>query len=468
MFSFRPPIRSVLRNLILLPGLIVPLAATGFAQTIVQARQADQFVDSMGVNVHMESSSLPYSNYTLINEKLGDLGLRHFRDEINDTESSFVEEIKRIGALGYSLCGLIEGGNDYPPAGTRLDPSAVAMMIHNLRPTIEAVEGPNEPDNASFVYGPNARPYPQGAIEESVDLWNIVREHPEISDLPVLGMSEGSAQDFAQLADATHHQPVNFVTFGNMHAYQGGFVGDSGLAHLYIPDAQAWIGSKPLWTTEMGYHNHTGYLSDGEQQGVSQRASAIYLPIAFLSGFSQGVLRTFSYELIDEPDACSAGVPSGECQYGLLNRDFTPKPAFTAVKNLVAILSERGAPDFQPGSLEVTFSGAPQTLRYTLLQKSSGAYYLALWNDVRVYRTARLNNDGTVLPGKDLYPPNVPITVTFSTAKNFTIYSPNDATGSLPTDAYTLSKTPRSIDVALSPHLLLIRIVAENAAAKND
>jgi hypothetical protein len=37
-----------------------------------------------------------------------------------------------------------------------------------------------------------------------------------------------------------------------------------------------------------------------KQQGVSQLASAVYLPTAFLSGFRLGVARTFSYDLIDE------------------------------------------------------------------------------------------------------------------------------------------------------------------------
>jgi hypothetical protein len=47
--------------------------------------------------------------------------------------------------LGYTLCGLIEGGNDYPPLGTKLEASAVVPMIRHLLPTIVAVEGPNEP-----------------------------------------------------------------------------------------------------------------------------------------------------------------------------------------------------------------------------------------------------------------------------------------------------------------------------------
>lgn len=114
------PLRSIHRLpqklvRVVVTGLIVALAATGCAQTPIQARLADQFIDSMGVNVHMEYAKTPYKNYALINRKLQELGIHHFRDEINDPDPAFVDELKRSGQLGYALCGLIEGGNDYPP-----------------------------------------------------------------------------------------------------------------------------------------------------------------------------------------------------------------------------------------------------------------------------------------------------------------------------------------------------------------
>ena len=453
--------------------LVIATSATGWAQITIQARAAGQFVDSMGVNVHLESQHLPYGNYFVINQRLESLGMRHIRDEINRADpsfkdESFVDEIQSAGGLGYKLCGLIEGGNDYPRHGSRLKSDHVVPMIERLLPTIDAVEGPNEPDDGGFVY--DGVPYPHGAINESKDLWEIVKGDSDISDLPVLAMSEGSPQDFERLADITHHEVVNYARYGNMHAYQSGLEGDWGLTQTYIPDAQSWTGSKPLWTTEMGYHNYTRYLSNGEQQGVSQRASAIYLPIAFLEGFHQGVLRTFSYELIDEVDDpqlsrdCTKSkfglsYCSGEGHYGLLNYDGRPKPAFTALQNLIMLLREPEVKDFAAaGALTISLSGAPPTMRYTLLQKSNGAYYLALWNDVRVYELAKQTKSGVVL-GKDLYPPAVPVTLTFSSQKDFTVYAPSDTSGVNPTDRYTISRTLSSISLDLPPKVLLIKIV---------
>ena len=445
-------------------------AATCFAQTRIQAREADRFVNSMGINVHMESTSNPYNDYAAVNQYLRVLGMRHFRNEINQADPlspfynpAFVAELLDIGEFGYSLCGLMEGGNDYPipPGSSRLSASHVVPMIQSLKPVIEAVEGPNEPDDVApwscqagaFCY--DGVPYPQGAIDESVDLWSIVRDNAEISDLPIVVMSEGSPQDFKTLAGRTP-PASDYANFGNMHAYQGGRVGDANLSG-YMAAARELTRKDPLWTTEMGYHNNTHYLSDGEQQGVSERASAIYLPIAFLSGFSRGVVRTFSYELLNE--AKEPPTDSGEGYYGLLTYDGKPKPAYTTLKNLISLLSEPGSGEFDPVSLEVKFSGAPTAMHYTLLQKSTGAFYLAIWNDVSVYRIAYQTAQGRQIPGKDLYPQKVPVTVTFSEPHAFTVYAPNDASGVEPTDAYTTATTPRSLTLNLPAKVLLVKIV---------
>jgi hypothetical protein len=128
------------------------------------------------------------------------------------------------------------------------------------------------------------------------------------------------------------------------------------------------------------------------------------------------------------------------------------------LKNLIALLRERKVKDFQPGSLSIDFSGAPSTMGYTLLEKSSGHYYLALWNDIKVYRVATSATE----PGKDLYPQNVPVTLRFSAPQSFVVYAPNDASGVNPTNAYTISVTTRSIQIELPAKVLLIKIVGKS------
>ena len=139
-----------MRQTILLTLLLALTTGPVLAQTTVQARRASDFVYSTGVNVHLEYSGTPYQHYAGINSRLIELGMHHVRDEINDTANrQFVSELRQMKTMGYSVCGLIEGGNDYPPAGEGLESRKVVPMIQNLLPSIDAVEGPNEPDDST-------------------------------------------------------------------------------------------------------------------------------------------------------------------------------------------------------------------------------------------------------------------------------------------------------------------------------
>src|SRR5207244_4299220 len=95
--------------------------------------------------------------------------------------------------------------------------------------------------------------------------------------------------------------------------------------------------------------------------------------------------RTFDYELLDEhPDPPRQNI---EANFGLLRNDFSEKPAFVALKRLIALLRDPG-PSFKPGSLGYTIKGAPSTLRQVLLQKRDGSFDLAIWNEVSIWDPA--------------------------------------------------------------------------------
>ena len=56
----------------------------------------------------------------------------------------------------------------------------------------------------------------------------------------------------------------------------------------------------------------------------------------------------------------------------------SPKPAFTALKNLIALLRDDGSA-FKAASLSYSLNGYVNNLHHTLLQKRDGSFYLALW-----------------------------------------------------------------------------------------
>jgi hypothetical protein len=93
---------------------------------------------------------------------------------------------------------------------------------------------------------------------------------------------------------------------------------------------------------------------------------------------------------------------------------------------------------------------------YTLLQKSNGDYYLAIWNDVMVYQIANSKK-----AGHDIYPSHVPVTLKFSTPHDFDVYVPSDPSGIDPTETYTIAKTDREIRIDLPAKVLLIKIVRD-------
>ena len=91
---------------------------------------------------------------------------------------------------------------------------------------------------------------------------------------------------------------------------------------------------------------------------MSEAAHAKYMPRLFCEYFRKGIARAYSYEFIDEFE--DKALTNREAHFGLLRRDGTPKPAYTAVKNLIAVLQEKGVPTgFKPDVLNYRLQISP-------------------------------------------------------------------------------------------------------------
>jgi hypothetical protein len=104
----------------------------------------------------------------------------------------------------------------------------------------------------------------------------------------------------------------------------------------------------------------------------------------------------------------------------LLRNDLSEKPAFRAVKNLIAILSDKG-PDFEPGSLNYVFDGSVDNIRQILFQKRDGDFYLLVWLEVPSW---------DVNANIDLYPPAQEVLLTLFNNHNIssvTLYAFNNS-----------------------------------------
>jgi hypothetical protein len=352
-------------------SLAVATASTSDAGAApMPARPSDAFVESVGVNVHLGYTDTPYREEAAVRDRLLELGVRYVRDGIAQKRPDVYRRMRELARHGVRT-NLIVGDPlqrwDIGPLDAQLD-----LIAGELAPAgvVASLEGPNEYDLAGQDnWAAPLRDYQRRFFEG-------VRARPALAGIPVLGPSLVKRESRDQLGDVSA-----WLDYGNMHPYPGGREPD---LDAQMDDelrlASRNSASKPVQATETGYHNglrdQTGHLPASEQ------AVAVYLPRLYLDYFRRGVARTFAYELVDEwPD------PSGtdrEAAFGLLRHDFSEKPAYTALKRLLSLLSDRG-PSFEAGGLDITIEGATSRLRHLLLQKRDGSHYLVLWRTTPVW-----------------------------------------------------------------------------------
>jgi hypothetical protein len=121
--------------------------------TSIKAATSADFVDSIGVNIHLSYTNTAYGNFDRVQQALDYLGVHHVRDII--TKSS--QQLDRIDALmakDYDFNFMI------PP-----DLGTIDEQIARMKPRaahISTIEGPNEDDITEFhIY--NGKGFPDTA-----------------------------------------------------------------------------------------------------------------------------------------------------------------------------------------------------------------------------------------------------------------------------------------------------------------
>jgi len=351
------------------------------------ARSADDFVDRIGVATHWGYGDTPYGYaYDQIKKLLGDSGIRHVRD-------SYHERLPDLYKT-YGIKATLIYGPGMPPA------SAVAQLKNNL-PLVDMIEGPNEVDIFASSANYQAKTFPAGPIAFQNDLYAAVKADPATKTLGVIAPSTATSGGNLKLA------PLLSEDYVVMHSYAGGAPPETSLIGGFVPNtlnAERILGTnavlKPIVVTESGYHtalNSGGGVIAGVQPGVSEAAQAKYLPRHFANYFNAGIVRTFTYEFCDEFDHEDT---NAEASFGIIRHNLTPKPAYAAMKNLLALLSESRwdaaaqqwqRKPFAPRALDFALTAdtdAFPKLRHTLLQKSNGDFDLLIWQEVSSFDTA--------------------------------------------------------------------------------
>ncbi len=351
-----------------------PGPSSGAQATGTQAYQADSFVDSVGVDTHLAYTDTNYySAWATVFQDLQSLGVRHIRDGYYNWPEGmpYFAEHQQLASAGIHTDYLI-------PYDASTTPATVQSIAQQLGDA-EAVEAPNECDVAGDCGSTAAE-----SMANMLSFLPTVMASGEAATVPVLGPSFSTSTPYSQVGNLASEMTEN-----NLHVYFGGRnPGSSGWGGA---DAEGnAYGSIPFWldmANEDGPNKpvvitETGYMMfpQPQQYTIPPATGASYIPRTLFLAYMNGVKRTYLYELLDE--ISSPG-------YGLIDGNMNPKPAFTAVKNLIANLSDQG-PSFTPGKLDYSLSGGDSTLKQVLFQKRDGSFWLVLWLEESSYDEVNL------------------------------------------------------------------------------
>ncbi len=408
------------------------------------AIRADSIVDSVGVNIHLSYTDTAYDDFDeIVVPALRRLGVRHVRDGIEDGECTSKRQ-QSLAAAGVRITGIVPYAVDSVPS--------LIDCIRTQADVLEAVEGPNETDEFDeFEY--NGQGFPDGTIAFMRDFYPAMKSDDQLGDIPVyqttLAFPQNESDDgetrAEQLGDLS-----DFADFGNSHNYfSGGDPPGVGIPQDHLPFVEEITPGKPYVSTEGGYSmgdsdGNKGEWGDDQSAPFDEDIQSRYLTRYVLEMLRNGYSRSFVYELLDIDDP----------QWGLFRDDGSPKPAADAIAAMLSVLSEGrwdaatetwSTPDFDPQPLAYQLSGVPDSVHSLLAQKSDGAYYLILWNEVKNWDTAQ---------GKPLSADAIDATLTLDDeASSIRTYVPTDSG----TDATSQSKG-RTVELQVLDRPLIVEI----------
>jgi hypothetical protein len=132
-----------------------------------------------------------------------------------------------------------------------------------------------------------------------------------------------------------------------------------------------------------------------------------------------------------------------------LRYDGSPKSSFMALKNLILILQEpnrRNSSSFTNKSLDFKLKGNTKNIKYTLMQKNNGTFYLIIWQEVPSFEHKTKTN--IIVPG-------VPLKIILNTSIiQAATYLPVNSSASV--NQY---KNPKQLELKVPDHPLVIELI---------
>jgi Secretion system C-terminal sorting domain len=408
----------------------------------VQAVKSDDFVERIGVCTHFDYTDLPYvTNFTTVKTKLGELGVRYFRDGPDPDYTPYNTKVKDIcSTYGMKMQAVFPAG-DYLATGSGYNASLVAGTLDKIKNNIGTqyyigIEGLNEPENINDN-DPNW-PATTRAVQQAI--YSKMKSDAAWNNVKVLGPSVFDYPSFQMVGDLR-----SMSDYGNMHWYpqdREPSATDAAYFSEYYDLARQYCynDSRPIVLSETGYTNQNTLA-------VPESVTAKYIlrNMMYLL-YTKNMNKVFNYQFLDE----GTDLSNFDQTWGLLHSDCSEKPAYRALKNTISLLKEPGA-NFNPGQLAYTLTGNMTNIYQKLFQKSNGTFYLIIWQDARSYNLTSKQIINVAERGLTL---NLPAGI--GSAK---IYRPTPSpigNGLTPTNIYT---NPTSIELSVPDQIMIIELI---------
>jgi hypothetical protein len=397
---------------------------------------ADALVESLGVCVHLSYSNTVYGRFEdIIFPLMRDLGIRYARDgiptgqKINSRGWQYVRGRKLV-EIGVRFSCVTSDGLVFP---TTLY-SQLEDAFEWYTEGVAMIEGANE---SNLTRKPN---WQTAVVEHQRALYSCIKQSSKLRQIPVAGPSlfipgNDPAGNYADAVD-----------FGNVHAYPGFAHPEStreGDLDVFIRGAEKNTGSKPIIVSETGYH--AALQTTSRHPPVSEPVIARYLPRLALNCFRKNIHRTFIYELAD---TYNKGPADKESNFGLARATGEPKPGYVALKNLIALFSDKGA-SLKTRPLGVGLAG-PNTsdVFMVIFQRSNREYLVPIWLGIRSWDPA----------SKEALAPSIrPLSLRLDRSMKLVDVTTFDDTGNVKTEKK--GSTARDVAVNVSDQLTVLRLV---------
>ena len=369
---------------------------------LIAPRRAAELHAMPGVNLHIGDGEYPaIAKYA---EMINDLDIKLYRTGLPPGTIRSIEYIyANTGALAIILTSPHE-------VGAR--PADIVATIKRIgKEKIAFIELYNEPDGFGKP-SYNGVSYPGSVRVFAQDLYNRMKDDTYTADIKIIGTSPA----YYNSNTTPSMNVADLVDYGNSHPYPADQLPDETTQfgcwfQAYHDGCKRLHGTKPVIITEDGYYKSvaTTATDNGNKYPISERAFAKYINRRALYLFENSVADVYRWILYELRDGSTSRTNNKESQFGICNGDGARKPAFMALKSLLAACKD-GATDqftFTPTALDITFSGDISNLQTRLMQKANGNYILAIWRKLRSYQ------HGTLATRKDLdySPTNLTITL---------------------------------------------------------